>query len=87
MNSSNQIVIFYDSNKNEQIKGNFYDESKLDDSAKTGILLVTHGSRLHYNKEFATELYDKFKNGKKKCWNNFTEFRRGISVWKNTNCF
>lgn len=36
-------------------------ESKLDDSAKTGILLVTHGSRLHYNKEFATELYDKFK--------------------------
>ena len=36
-------------------------ESKLDDSAKTGILLVTHGSRLNYNKEFATELYNKFE--------------------------
>jgi len=36
-------------------------ESKLDDSAKTGILLVTHGSRLNYNKEFATALYDKFE--------------------------
>ena len=35
-------------------------ESKLDDSAKTGILLVTHGSRLNYNKEFATTLYNKF---------------------------
>ena len=32
-------------------------ESELDDSAKTGILLVTHGSRLNYNKEFATALY------------------------------
>ena len=36
-------------------------ESKLDDSAKTGILLVTHGSRLNYNKEFATTLYNKFE--------------------------
>lgn len=36
-------------------------DSKLDDSAKTGILLVTHGSRLNYNKEFATELYSKFE--------------------------
>ena len=36
-------------------------ESKLDDSAKTGILLVTHGSRLNYNKEFATALYNKFE--------------------------
>lgn len=36
-------------------------KSKLDDSAKTGILLVTHGSRLNYNKEFATALYDKFE--------------------------
>lgn len=36
-------------------------ESKLDDDAKTGILLVTHGSRLHYNKEFATALYNKFE--------------------------
>ena len=34
-------------------------DSKLDDNAKTGILLVTHGSRLNYNKEFATELYNK----------------------------
>lgn len=36
-------------------------KSKLDDGAKTGILLVTHGSRLNYNKEFATALYDKFE--------------------------
>ena len=36
-------------------------ESELDDDAKTGILLVTHGSRLNYNKEFATELYNKFE--------------------------
>lgn len=36
-------------------------ESELADDAKTGILLVTHGSRLNYNKEFATALYDKFE--------------------------
>jgi sirohydrochlorin cobaltochelatase len=36
-------------------------ESKLNDDAKTGILLVTHGSRLNYNKEFATALYNKFE--------------------------
>lgn len=36
-------------------------DSKLDEDAKTGILLVTHGSRLNYNKEFATELYSKFE--------------------------
>ena len=36
-------------------------ESELDDSAETGILLVTHGSRLNYNKEFATALYNKFE--------------------------
>ena len=34
--------------------------SKLDDDAKTGILLVSHGSRLNYNKEFATALFNKF---------------------------
>lgn len=35
-------------------------ESKLDSDAKTGILLVSHGSRLKYNKEFITALHDKF---------------------------
>lgn len=35
-------------------------ESKWGD-VKTGILLVTHGSRLNYNKEFATALYSKFE--------------------------
>lgn len=45
---------------NKRIKEALAD-SKLDDDAKTGILLVTHGSRLNYNKEFATELYDKFE--------------------------
>lgn len=41
--------------------GEALSESELDDDAKTGILLVTHGSRLHYNKEFATALYNKFE--------------------------
>ena len=36
-------------------------DSELGEDAKTGILLVTHGSRLNYNKEFATELYSKFE--------------------------
>ena len=36
-------------------------ESKLEDDSKTGILLVTHGSRLNYNKEFATALFNKFE--------------------------
>ena len=35
-------------------------DSKLDDDAKTAILLVSHGSRLNYNKEFTSELFDKF---------------------------
>ena len=34
--------------------------SELDDDAKTGILLVSHGSRLNYNKEFTTALFNKF---------------------------
>ena len=34
--------------------------SELDDDAKTGVLLVSHGSRLRYNKEFTTAIYDKF---------------------------
>ena len=38
--------------------------SQLGEDAKTGILLVTHGSRLNYNREFAAALYDKFE---KKC--------------------
>ena len=37
------------------------ESSELNGDAKTGILLVTHGSRLNYNKEFATELYNKFE--------------------------
>lgn len=35
-------------------------DSKLDEDAKTGILLVSHGSRLNYNKEFTTALFNKF---------------------------
>ena len=34
--------------------------SDLNDDAKTGILLVSHGSRLKYNKEFISEVYRKF---------------------------
>jgi sirohydrochlorin cobaltochelatase len=36
-------------------------ESELDEDAKTGILLVSHGSRLKYNKEFITSLFSKFE--------------------------
>ena len=35
-------------------------ESELDGDAKTGILLVSHGSRLNYNREFISALFDKF---------------------------
>ena len=35
-------------------------DSKLNGDAKTGILLVSHGSRLKYNKEFISEVYRKF---------------------------
>ena len=37
-------------------------ESELNDDAKTGVLLVSHGSRLHYNREFISALFEKFKN-------------------------
>ena len=36
-------------------------ESKLDDDAETGVLLVSHGSRLKYNKEFISALFAKFE--------------------------
>ena len=36
-------------------------DSKFDGDAKTGILLVSHGSRLKYNKEFISSLFDKFE--------------------------
>ena len=36
-------------------------ESELDEDAKTGVLLVSHGSRLKYNKEFTSELFSKFE--------------------------
>lgn len=35
-------------------------ESKLNKEAKTGVLLVSHGSRLNYNKEFITSVHEKF---------------------------
>ncbi len=34
--------------------------SKLDSNAKTAVLLVSHGSRLNYNKEFISALYEKY---------------------------
>ncbi len=36
------------------------DSSKLGLNAKTGILLVSHGSRLRYNKEFISALHEKY---------------------------
>lgn len=38
------------------------EESELDDDdAKTGVLLVVHGSRLNYSKEFITDLFGQFE--------------------------
>ena len=37
------------------------EESELDEDAKTGVLLVVHGSRLNYSKEFITDLYGQFE--------------------------
>ena len=37
------------------------EDSELDDDAKTGILLVVHGSRLNYSKEFITDLFGQFE--------------------------
>ncbi|WP_407380749.1 sirohydrochlorin nickelochelatase [Methanobrevibacter sp.] len=36
-------------------------ESKLNEDAKTGVLLVSHGSRLKYNKQFISALFAKFE--------------------------
>ena len=36
-------------------------DSELGEDAKTGILLVSHGPRLNYNKEFTTALFNKFE--------------------------
>jgi sirohydrochlorin cobaltochelatase len=36
-------------------------DSELGEDAKTGILLVSHGSRLNYNKEFTTALFNIFE--------------------------
>lgn len=36
-------------------------DSKLDADAKTGILLVSHGSRLGYNKEFISSIFEMFE--------------------------
>ena len=48
-----QIII------NDRIN-NALSNSKLDKNSKTGILLVSHGSRLKYNKEFITEVHKQF---------------------------
>ena len=45
---------------NNKISGAL-EESKLDADAKTGVLLVVHGSRLNYSKEFITDLFGQFE--------------------------
>ena len=45
---------------NNKISGAL-EESELDDDAKTGVLLVVHGSRLNYSKEFITDLFGQFE--------------------------
>ena len=36
------------------------EDSKLDDDAKTAVLLVSHGSRLNYNKEFISSVFKQY---------------------------
>ena len=50
------LLKFIDKRIDEVLK-----ESELDEDAKTGILLVSHGSRLKYNKEFISTLFTKFE--------------------------
>lgn len=50
------LLKFIDKRIDEVLK-----KSKLDDNAKTGVLLVSHGSRLKYNKEFISALFAKFE--------------------------
>ncbi len=50
------LLKFIDKRIDEVLK-----ESELDEDAKTGILLVSHGSRLKYNKEFISSLFTKFE--------------------------
>ena len=45
---------------NSKISGAL-EESELDADAKTGVLLVVHGSRLNYSKEFITDLFGQFE--------------------------
>ena len=45
---------------NRKISGAL-EESELDADAKTGVLLVVHGSRLNYSKEFITDLFGQFE--------------------------
>ena len=37
------------------------EESELDEDAKTGVMIVSHGSRLGYNKKFLTDLFTQFE--------------------------
>ena len=37
------------------------EDSELDDDAKTAVLLIVHGSRLNYSKEFITDLFAQFE--------------------------
>lgn len=52
------LLLFINKRVDEAIE-----KSKLNKDAKTGILLVSHGSRLKYNKEFISELHEKYSAG------------------------
>ncbi len=50
------LLKFIDKRIDEVLK-----DSELDGDAETGVLLVSHGSRLKYNKEFISALFAKFE--------------------------
>jgi sirohydrochlorin cobaltochelatase len=54
--ADDDLLKFIDKRIDEELS-----KSELDDDANTGVLLVCHGSRLKYNKEFISALFAKFE--------------------------
>lgn len=47
---------------NKRVESAIKKSNNIIDPEKTGILLVSHGSRLNYNREFITDVYNQYKN-------------------------
>ncbi|WP_231624259.1 sirohydrochlorin nickelochelatase [Methanobrevibacter arboriphilus] len=47
---------------NKKIESTVFESNKDVSADKTGVLLVSHGSRLNYNREFITDIYNQYKS-------------------------